>query len=106
MDIVEEIRTDRERGAKRLEGEYRVGLMTLARRLCHDEGDAEALVNHTFAEVLESIDNYVEQSAFFAWMCRILVRRHAKDTRRKINGSINRGFTRSLSPLALDEKMI
>ena len=88
MDIVEEIRTDRERGAKRLVGEYRVGLMTLARRLCHDEGDAEVLVNHTFAEVLESIDNYVEQSAFFAWMCRILVRRHAKDTRRKINGSI------------------
>lgn len=41
MSIVEELRKDPESGARRLEGEYKAGLMTLARRFCADEGDAE-----------------------------------------------------------------
>ena len=83
--IVEELRRDREAGARRLEGDYRAGLMTLARRLCADEGDAEELVNRTFAAVVEGIDNYVEQSAFFGWMCQILANIHSMDVRRKSN---------------------
>ena len=83
MDIVEEIRNDREAGARRLETEYKAGLMTLAVRLCRDPADAEELVNHTFAEVIAGIDGFLEQSAFFTWMCRILVRCHAKEERRK-----------------------
>ncbi len=88
MDIVEEILNDREKGAKRLESEYRAGLMTLALRLCHDSGDAAELVNRTFAEVVASIDDYAEQSAFFGWMSKILVNIHAKDVRRKSNDRI------------------
>ena len=83
MDIVEEIRNDREAGARRLETEYKAGLTTLAVRLCRDPADAEELVNHTFAEVIAGIDGFLEQSAFFTWMCRILVRCHAKEERRK-----------------------
>jgi len=83
MDIVEEIKQDRERGAKRLEAEYKAGLMTLARRFCHDPGDAEELLNRTFAAVVDGIDDYLEQSAFFAWMCQILVNIHTTDVRRK-----------------------
>ena len=83
--IVEELRRNRESGARRLEGEYRAGLMTLARRFCADEGDAEELVNRTFAAVVEGIDGYVEQSAFFGWMCQILSNLHAADVRRKSN---------------------
>ena len=85
MDIVEEIRTNRESGARRLESEYKAGLMTLARRFCHDSGDAEELVNRTFAAVVEGIDDYLEQSAFFAWMCQILTNIHSMDVRRKSN---------------------
>ena len=88
MGIVEEIQNDREKGAKRLESEYRAGLMTLALRLCHDPGDAAELVNRTFAEVVASIDDYAEQSAFFGWMSKILVNIHAKDVRRKSNTEI------------------
>ncbi|MBR0056558.1 MAG: hypothetical protein IJP66_04450 [Kiritimatiellae bacterium] len=40
MDIVEELRQDREKGARRLVNEYKAGLMTLARRFCFDEGVA------------------------------------------------------------------
>ena len=88
MDIVEEIRKDRERGAKRLVSEYKAGLMSLARRFCRDPGDAEELVNRTFAAVIEGIDDYLEQSAFFAWMCQILTNIHTNDNRRKSNGEI------------------
>ena len=88
MNIVEEIQNDREKGAKRLESEYRAGLMTLALRLCHDSGDAAELVNRTFAEVIACIDDYAEQSAFFGWMSKILVNLHAKDVRRKSNAEI------------------
>lgn len=57
MTIVEELRTDRESGARRLEAEYKAELMALARRFCADEGDAEELVNRTFAAVVEGIDD-------------------------------------------------
>jgi len=83
--IVDEIRNDREKGAKLLESEYKAGLMSLARRFCADESDAEELVNRTFAIVVDRIDSYLEQSAFFAWMSRILVNCYSKDVRRKSN---------------------
>ena len=88
MTIVEELRTDRESGARRLEAEYKAGLMSLARRFCADEGDAEELVNRTLAAVVEGIDDYLEQSAFFGWMCKILENVHAKDVRRKSNRTV------------------
>ena len=83
--IVEEIRNNREKGAKLLESEYKAGLMSLARRFCNDESDAEELVNRTFAIVVEKIDSYLEQSAFFGWMSRILINCYSKDVRRKSN---------------------
>ena len=88
MTIVEELRQNRESGARRLEAEYKAGLMTLARRFCVDSGDAEELVNRTFAAVVEGIDDYLEQSAFFGWMCQILTNIHNKDRRNKSNGII------------------
>ena len=79
MTIAETIRKDRESGAKRLETEYKAELLSFAKRFCCDEAEAEALVYRTFAEVVASIDGYTEQSAFFGWMCKILVNCHAKD---------------------------
>ena len=85
MDIVEELRQHRESGAKRLEAEYKAGLMTLACRFCNNSSDAEELVNRTFAAVVAGIDDYLEQSAFFGWMCQILKNIHSLDRRRKSN---------------------
>ena len=87
MDIVEELRTNPESGARRLEAEYKAGLMTLARRFCVDSGDAEELVNRTFAAVVDGIDGYLEQSAFFGWMCQIMSNLHGMDNRRKARAS-------------------
>ena len=88
QDIVDEIRKDRESGAKRLESEYKVGLMAFARRFCADEAEAEALVYRTFSEVIANIDGYTEKSAFFGWMCKILINCHANDIRRRSNKDI------------------
>ncbi len=88
MTIVEELRQNRESGSKRLEAEYKAGLMTLARRFCADESDAAELVNRTFSAVVEGIDDYLEQSAFFAWMCQILTNIHSTDVRRKSNQTV------------------
>lgn len=85
MDIVEELRRDRDSGAKRLVSEYKAGLMSLARRFCVNESDAEELVNATFAKVVDNIDDYLEQSAFFAWMCQILTNIFRESVRRKSN---------------------
>ena len=65
MDIVEEIRQDREKGAKRVASEYQAGLLALACRFCHAPGNAEDLVNRSFAAVIDGIDGYLERSAFF-----------------------------------------
>ena len=88
LDIVDEIRKDRENGAKRLESEYKVGLMAFAKRFCADEVEAEALVYRTFSEVIAGIDGYTERSAFFGWMCKILINCHANDIRRRSNKDI------------------
>ena len=88
MTVAEEIRIDSESGSKRLEREYKAGLMAFARRFCADESDAEELVYRTFSEVVAGIGSYNEQSAFFGWMCKILVNCHAKETRRKANSTV------------------
>ena len=87
MDIVEELRQNRDSGAKRLVSEYKAGLMSLARRFCVNESDAEELVNATFAKVVDNIDAYLEQSAFFAWMCQILTNLFRESVRRKSNAN-------------------
>ena len=88
MDIVEELRNNRENGVKRLEIEYKVGLMTMARRFYVDESDAEELVNRTFAAVVDGIDGYLARSAFFTWMCQIMSNIYAADVRRKSNATV------------------
>ena len=88
MTVVDEIKKDRESGAKRLEREYKTGLMAFAKRFCNDESEAEALVYRTFSEVIAGIDGYTEQSAFFGWMCKILVNCHANDIRRRSNQTV------------------
>ncbi len=85
MDIVEELRRDRESGAKRLVCEYKAGLMSIARRFFTNESDAEELVNATFAKAVDNIDGYLEKSAFFAWLCQILNNEFRNSVKRKSN---------------------
>lgn len=101
MDIVEELRRDRESGARRLVSEYKAGLMSLARRFLANESDAEELVNATFAKVVANIDGYLEQSAFFAWMCQILTNEFRDSVKRKSKSAV---IYPGVVPDVVDEK--
>ena len=50
MDIIDEIRADREAGALRLEREYKPRLLAVAARFCSDKKEAEALFHKFPAE--------------------------------------------------------
>ena len=88
MDIVEEIRKDRESGALRLEREYRDRLTAVAVRICGDANLAEDYVNETFCVAIDRIDTLADPESFFTWMCGILVHCHSRATRRKEHGRV------------------
>lgn len=83
MDIVQEIKSDSEKGVQCLEREYRDRLMAVAMRVCGDKALSEDLVNETFCVVLKRIDTLSDPSSFFSWMCSILINCHSHATRRK-----------------------
>ena len=88
MNVVDHIRTDTEEGARRLEHEYKDRLLTVAKRLCPDEAEAEALVWRTLDEAVRHIESLVDPQALFSWMCSIMVRGYSMSNRRKINKQI------------------
>ena len=85
MDIINEIRSAPEEGAKRLEREYKARLLAVAMNLCHDEHEAESLVYDTMGKAVAEIKSLSKPDALFSWMCSILVNTHNKATRRKSN---------------------
>ena len=88
MDIIDEIRADREAGALRLEREYKPRLLAVAARFCPDETEAEALVYRTIDEAIRCIETLSDPNAFFGWMCGIMSNQYGKLNRRKIDGQI------------------
>ena len=88
MDIIDEIRADREAAALRLEREYKPRLLAVAARFCPDKDEAEALVYRTIDEAIRCIETLSEPSSFFGWMCGIMSNQYGKLNRRKIDGQI------------------
>ena len=82
MEIYEEIKADREAGARRLVDEYRSRLMAMAMGLTKSSHEAEDLVFRTFERVILKIDDYKPTGSFYYWMCAILVNFHRMDVRK------------------------
>ena len=82
MELYEEIRADREAGARRLVDEYRSRLMGMAMGLTKSSHEAEDLVFRTFERVILKIDDYKPTGSFYYWMCAILVNFHRMDIRK------------------------
>ena len=89
MDIVDEIRADREAGALRLERDYKSQLLAVAARFCPDPIEAEALVCRTMDETIRRIETLADPGSFFGWMCGIMSNQYGKLNRRKIDGKIS-----------------
>ena len=88
MDIVDQIRADREKGAICLERGYKSRLMAVAVKLCQDETEAEALVYQAFDEAVRRIETLSKPESFYSWLCSILVNCHGMATRRKENSRV------------------
>ena len=82
MELYEEIRADREAGARRLVEEYRSRLMGMAMGFTSSAHEAEDLVFRTFERVILKIDDYKPTGSFYYWMCAILVNFHRMDVRK------------------------
>lgn len=63
--------------------EYSARLYATAFRICLNEKDAEDLVVRTFARVVSGIRTFHGKSAFFTWMCAIMMNFRRMDMRRK-----------------------
>ena len=82
MELYEEIRNDREAGARRLVEEYRSRLMGMAMGLTSSPQEAEDLVFRTFEQVIRKIDDYRPTGSFYYWVCTILVNFRRMDLRK------------------------
>ena len=81
MEIFEEIKQDREAGARRLVNEYRSRLMGMAMGLTASSHDAEDLVFRTFEQVIRKIDDFRPTGSFYYWVCAILLNFRRMDLR-------------------------
>jgi len=88
MQVWELISADPDKGAERLVSEYGDRLYATAFRLCLNESDAEDLVQRTFVKVVERASTFKGESAFFTWMCSVLVNFHRMDKRGKARNSL------------------
>lgn len=92
MDIWEEIRHDRESGARRMVAEFKNRLYSAALMLGCDEHEAEDLVFRTFAQAITKIKKFKPPKAsseadssksFYNWVFTILVNFRRMDVRRQ-----------------------
>ena len=83
MPVWELIAKDAEEGARVLVEDYGARLYATAFRLCLDAHAAEDLVQRTLVRVVGRIAGYKGESAFFTWMCAIMVNFRRMDVRRK-----------------------
>jgi len=82
VELYEEIKADREAGARRLVAEYRSRLMAVAMGLTSSSHEAEDLVFRTFEQVILKIDTYKATGSFYYWVCSILTNFHRMDLRK------------------------
>lgn len=81
-DIWDEIREDREIGARRLVAEYGDRLYAAALLLCPNASDAEELVFRTFERALSRIDQFKPGGGFYGWLYVIMLNFRRMDLRR------------------------
>lgn len=83
MEIYEEIRRNREAGARRLVEEYRGRLQSAALLLCRDPHAAEDLVFRAFEQAIRKIDEFRPTGSFYYWIYTILLNFWRMDSRKR-----------------------
>ena len=83
MEVWQEIRKDKERGAERLVAEYGNRLYAAAVLLCTNDHDAEDLVFRTFDQAVKKIRQFDPSRSFFTWLYAIMLNFHRMNHRRR-----------------------
>ena len=104
-EVWEEIRADRESGARRLAAEYGNRLYAAALLLCKNDSDAEELVFRTLERAVARIGQYEPKGAFFSWLYAIMLNFRRMDARRKAPDVVSVGTAADL-PEAPDTTLV
>lgn len=99
-NIWEELRTDRESGARRLVSEYGNRLYAAAILLCRNAADAEELVFRTLERAVARIGQYKPKGEFFSWLYVIMLNFRRMDLRRKEPDVVAVGMAADLPEVA------
>ena len=83
MEVWQEIRKDRERGAERLVAEYGNRLYAAAVLLCANDHDAEEMVFRTFDQAVKKIRQFDPSRNFFTWLYALMLKFHRMTHRRR-----------------------
>ena len=103
-EVWDEIRADRERGARRLVAEYGNRLYAAALLMCRNRADAEELVFRTFERAVERIGQYRPSGEFYGWLYVIMLNFRRMDARKTRPDVVCVGTAMDL-PEAADEAL-
>jgi RNA polymerase sigma-70 factor (ECF subfamily) len=83
MEIWEELKKNKELGARRLVDEYGNRLLGAASMLCENSQDAEDLVFRTLEQAIKKIHQFNPEYSFFSWLYTILRNFRKMDLRKR-----------------------
>ena len=95
-EIWDEIKADREGGARRLVAEYGDRLYAAALLLCRNAADAEDIVFRALERAVERIDQYRPTGEFYGWLYVIMLNFWRMDARRPQPDIVSVGTTMDL----------
>lgn len=83
MEIWEELKKNKEQGARRLVDEYGNRLLGAALMLCENSQDAEDLVFRTLEQAVRKIHQFKPEYSFFTWLYTIMRNFRKMDLRKR-----------------------
>ncbi len=102
MEIWQEIKKDKERGARRLVAEYGNRIYAAALLLSSNDLDAEELTFKTLGRAVEKINLFDPEKVFFTWLYTIMLNFHRMELRKKRLSVIPMGASSDLPEVACD----
>ena len=102
MEIWQEIKKDKENGARRLVAEYGNRIYAAALLLSSNDLDAEELTFKTLDRAVKKIHLFDPERVFFTWLYAILLNFHRMELRKKRLPVIPMGATSDLPEVACD----
>ena len=106
MEVWQEIKQNKERGAERLVSEFGNRLFAAASLLCANDQDAEDLTFRTLDQAIKKISLYDTERSFFTWLYAIMLNFRRMDLRKKRSVVIPMGASSELPECACEDSQV